>query len=122
MTPFAIHRQLWRNAVPGRRFIRLVLAVFQHLKLAHFVEFSRLRAGMGHEDTFAAHLVTSLKLVFGVCARTKGDHEIPGLTGNGALETQHITEVTVAALVEGAQESNEGLYREDHAVPGDLAN
>ena len=121
MAAFAIDRKLWRNAVPGRRYIGLAMAVFQHLKPAHFVELGSLGAGIGHEGTLAAHLVTSLKLLFGVCALTNGDHELPGLTGNGALEVQHIAEVAVAPLVEGAQQPNAGLYRENRAVPRDLA-
>ena len=68
-----------------------------------------------------AHLVTGLKLVFSVCARTNGDRKLAGLAGHRTLEAQHVTETAVTSLVEGAGEPNVRLHPKDHAVSGDLA-
>ena len=70
--------------------------------------------------TSAADFITSSKAVLGVCPLADPNGEVAVFLADLALHPQHVSQVAVAALVEGPQETNTRLHRDHGPPPGDL--
>ena len=91
-----------------------------HLDAARLVEFGGLEPLIGNGCRNPTHFHIDGEPVSLMCHLSDRYGEFPTLSGGGTREVKNVAQIVVVSLVEGSQETNARLHRNDPPAPINL--
>ena len=120
MTAFPINREALRNAAPWGRLHLCSLRTFSYFQIAHLIKLDGFQARIGNRQRITGYGITCLELMLGLSARSDTYQKLSDFSSDIALNSQRITQIDMAHLIERAIQSDSRLDGDQHTVPRDF--
>lgn len=120
MTAFPIDRESFWDSEPRWRWRFWPTRAFSYSQIADLIKLDGFATRIGNRQCITGYGITCLELMLGLSTGSDTDEKLSHFSSNNALNSQRITQIDMAHLVERAVQSNPRLDRNQYTVPRDF--
>jgi hypothetical protein len=93
---------------------------FSYFQIADLIKLNGFQTRIGNRQRITGYCITCLELMLGLSPRSDTDQKLSNFSSNIALNSQRITQIDMAHLIERTVQSDPRLDRNQHTVPRDF--